>query len=262
MTTPTLSNGQDNEQQLIQPVHATLIASNDILTREQLALIPTPPSTKTHKPIPHHEVVQAVAETFGLRRIGLRNEQYAVSKDGMRMFGTMELDMGSHGVTYVAGLRNSHDKSMCLGLTAGYRVMVCENLAFNGDYTPVLRKHTKNVNLQDLLSVGIDNLLRNYEPMQRDIARFQETRLADVTAKLCIYEAFIEQRTDLPKHLMRPVHDLYFTPQHEEFQERNLWSLNNAFTSAIKVLDPVRQQIAAADIGQYFQQLKEAKTHG
>jgi hypothetical protein len=35
------------------------------------------------------------------------------------------------------GIRNSHDKSIRLGLTAGLRVFVCSNMAFSGDFTPV-----------------------------------------------------------------------------------------------------------------------------
>jgi hypothetical protein len=43
----------------------------------------------------------------------------------------------------------------------------------------------------------------------------------------------------VPKALARPVHELYFNPQHEEFQSRTLWSLSNAFTSAFKELEPI-----------------------
>jgi len=35
------------------------------------------------------------------------------------------------------GIRNSNDKSIRLGLTAGLRVFVCSNMAFSGDFTPV-----------------------------------------------------------------------------------------------------------------------------
>ena len=36
------------------------------------------------------------------------------------------------------GIRNANDKSMRLALTVGYRVFVCDNMAFNGDFTPLL----------------------------------------------------------------------------------------------------------------------------
>ena len=37
--------------------------------REELALVPTPPATETHRPIPHHEIVRALVETLGFRTL-------------------------------------------------------------------------------------------------------------------------------------------------------------------------------------------------
>jgi hypothetical protein len=58
--------------------------------------------------------------------------------------------------------------------------------------------------------------------------------LTDVTAELVIYESFMEGKLEAPKHLDRTVHDLYFEPRYEEFKLRTIWSLSNAFTSAVK----------------------------
>ncbi len=65
-----------------------------------------------------------------------------------------------------------------------------------------------------------------------------QSELTDVAAKVTIYQAFIEGELDVPKHLARRVHDLYFEPGFEEFKPRTVWSLSNAFTSAFKELDP------------------------
>ena len=46
-----------------------LIASDRKISREELALVPTPAGTATHKPIPHVEVVNALIETLGFRHI-------------------------------------------------------------------------------------------------------------------------------------------------------------------------------------------------
>jgi len=63
--------------------------------------------------------------------------------------------------------------------------------------------------------------------------------MTDVAAKVVIYEAFVEDRLEAPKHLARTVHDLYFEPKYyEEFRTRTIWSLSNAFTSAFKAADP------------------------
>lgn len=107
------------------------------IPREELALVPTPPATDTHKPVPHHEIVQALIETLGFRHIGVVHDEYTVSPDGMKMFGVLDLETEMHGARFAIGLKNSHDKSMRLALTCGYRVFVCSNMAFSGDFTPV-----------------------------------------------------------------------------------------------------------------------------
>ncbi|MGA2201581.1 MAG: hypothetical protein ABSG40_06420 [Terriglobales bacterium] len=77
--------------------------------------------------------------------------------------------------------------------------------------------------------------------------------MTDVTAKVVIYEVFIEGRLEATKHLARSVHDLYFEPKYEEFRPQTIWSLSNAFTSAFKELDPVPQFKATGKLGEFLE---------
>jgi hypothetical protein len=90
---------------------------------EELVLVPTPLATETHRPIPHHEIVQALIETLGFPHIGVVHDEYAVPPDGMKMFGVLDLATEMEGCRFSIGLRNSHDKSMRLAITCGYRVL-------------------------------------------------------------------------------------------------------------------------------------------
>ena len=223
--------------------------------REELALVPTPAATETHRPIPHHEIVRALVETLGFRHIGVVHDEYAVSPDGMKAFGVLDLASEMEGCRFSIGLRNSHDKSMRLAMTCGYRVFVCSNMAFAGDFTPVLAKHSKSFSLIDCISVGVDRMQRNFEPMRKQVETWQRSELTDVTAKVVIYEAFVEGKLEAPKHLARTVHDLYFEPKYEEFKPRTIWSLSNAFTSAFKALEPIPQFRATAKLGEFLETL-------
>ena len=40
-------------------------------------------------------------------------------------------------------------------------------MAFAGDFTPVLAKHSKSFSLTDCVTVGVDRMQRNLEPMQK-----------------------------------------------------------------------------------------------
>jgi hypothetical protein len=178
--------------------------------------------------------------------------EFAVSQDGNKCFGLIEMEHGFTGARFALGLRNSHDKTMRLALTVGYRVFVCDNMAFHGDFQPVLAKHTKNFQLNRALSGGIDDMQRNFKPMVEAVDRWKESQLSDVAAKMIIYRAFVEAELEVPRHLDRKVHELYFDPQHEDFRPRTVWSLSNAFTSAFKELDPIPQYRATGKLAGFL----------
>lgn len=236
---------------------STLIAHVDTekVSYETLALVPCPPATTTHKPIPHHQVVDALVETLGFRHIAIHKMEFAVSHDGNKCFGLLELDQTFTGCRFALGLRNSHDKTMRLAMTVGYRVFVCDNMAFHGDFTPVLAKHSKNFVLTRALSTGVDDMQRSFQPMVQAVEKWRGSQITDVTARLIIYRAFVEAELEAPRHMDRRVHDLYFNPQTEEFQPRTMWSLSNAFTSAFKELEPVPQFKATGKLAGFLEKV-------
>ena len=69
----------------------------------------------------------------------------------------------------------------------------------------MLAKHTKHLSLIDVLSVGVDRIQRNFEPMRKQVEAWKSTRIPDEAAKLVIYRAFVEGESDVPKHLARRV---------------------------------------------------------
>ena len=95
-------------------------------------------------------------------------------------------------------------------------------------FTPVLAKHSKSFSLIDCTSVGVYRMQRNFEPMRKQVEAWQRSELTDVTAKVVIYEAFVEGRLEAPEHLARSVRDLYFEPRYEEFRPRTIWNFMNS----------------------------------
>src|ERR1043166_8480324 len=98
----------------------TLLSSTGKITRQELQLIAAPQGTATHRPIPHHQIVQALVETLGFRHIGVVRDEYAVSPDGMKMFGVLDLETEMHGCRFSIGVRNGNDKSLPLPMPLGY----------------------------------------------------------------------------------------------------------------------------------------------
>ncbi len=238
-------------------IGSTLVAHSGArkITREELMEIPVPEGTRTHQPLSHYQIIEVLEEALSFRYLKVIRDEYAVSVDGMKMFGVMDLNLEFTGCRFSIGLRNSNDKSMRLALTAGYRVFVCDNMAFSGDFSPLLHKHTRKLELYDAISVAVDRIHRAFEPMKQQVQAMRESVLTEEEVKLLIYRAFLDRNIrGVPRHLMPVVHDLYFKPQHEAFVPRNLWSLSNAFTSAFKKLAPTKQFEATARLGEYLAQ--------
>lgn len=98
--------------------------------------------------------------------------------------------------------------------------------------------------------------------MRRQVEDWRVQQLTTAAPKLTIYRAFIEADLDIPKHLARKVHELYFTPQHPEFEARTMWSLSNAFTSAFKEFDPIPQFRATESWAGFLNQRPSPKSGG
>jgi hypothetical protein len=219
---------------------------------DNLKGLPVPEATRTYQPIPHHRIVEALIETLGFRNISVIKQEFAATPDGAKMFGVLDLDYEFTGCRFAIGIRNANDKSMRLALTVGYRVFVCDNMAFKGDFTPVLAKHSKSFDLVDSLAIGVDRMQRNFAPLQQTVEGWRHQHLSDDEARVVIYEAFVEGKLEVSPKIIRSVHNHWFNPPYEEFQARTLWSLSNAFTSSFKELKPFNQYKATAKLSPFI----------
>lgn len=198
----------------------------------------------------------SLVETLSFRHTQVVKDEYAVSVDGMKMFGLLELDATFLDCRFSIGVRNAHDKSMRLGIVAGYNVTVCSNMMFEGDFKPVLAKHSKNFNLEDALTIGVDRIQRGWEPMRAGLERKKSCVLTDDQARLIIYQGFVTG--NFPIKLMKKVDKEYFAPSYEEFNTRTLWSVENSFTSAFKQLNPIPQYQATSALGNFIKNVSPA----
>ena len=229
-------------------------------TREQLADLPCPEPTRTWKPVPHYELVTGLAAALEARGITITRERFAVGGTDMaKLFGTFDLKVPDVPDTHVGtslGLRTANDRSWKHSMMAAARVFVCDNLAFSGSGGTVVlsRKHTSGFEIGEVFPPAIDLYLDKCGVWRADIDRMADFELTDGRAKEIVYDAFMGRRAALPVRLMDDVHRLYFDDEIQlaKFEDRSLWSLNNAFTEAVKGLRAVPQQRYGLEIGRYF----------
>ncbi len=120
------------------------------VSEAEVMSVEEPDFTKTWHPISHAKVVTSLNKACEERGLVTRERTYSLSKDGGKMFGVWDIDTGDSDGCYSLGFRNSTDKSMAYGVTAGNKVFVCDNMAFSGEYIS-FRKHTSGLNLDQLL---------------------------------------------------------------------------------------------------------------
>jgi hypothetical protein len=258
------SNGEAEQAEpiipeVVEPLNTTLMthAGASKVTRLELAQIETPSATDTFQPIAHSRLIDELEAALAFRHIRIERDEYAVSRDGMKLFGLIELNSDYEGIKFAIGLRNANDKSMRLGMVAGYRVFICDNMALSGDFKPLLAKHSKNFDLVESISMGVDRIQRGWNPLREAIEFKRNTMLNGVEAQSMIYRAFMEQK--FPIKLLRAVHNEYFVhPSYDEFREKTVWSLENAFTTAFKQLKPVQQYQATAKLGKFLKPYSQA----
>lgn len=224
------------------------------LGRQELLTLPIPASTHTHVVVPHAVMVERTIEALAYRKLEVVRDEYALTPDGLRMFGFLEINIEKDGVRLGLGLRNSHDKTFALGIIVGFRTFVCDNLAFRGEFVAVSKRHSKNVDIVEVIALGVDRAQRHFQPMMDTIDVWKNHQIPDIRAKEIIYDAVLGA-VEMPKHLLKSVNQNYFEPEAEEFKPRTLWSLQSAFTSAFKELDPIPMFKATSSLGTYFEAL-------
>ena len=96
-------------------------AHSELKSREDLRQLACPPATATFRPVPHYESVTALVETLLKRKLQVRREEYAVQRQGHRLFSVLDLvsDRGEYG--FAIGLRTGNDRSLSLQLICGLR---------------------------------------------------------------------------------------------------------------------------------------------
>lgn len=204
------------------------------VSRGELASSYTPSPTATWKPVPHLQVLQTVEKALLQRRITIMGQAHGLSHDGKRYFGLLEIlsPTGSE-ISWVVGIRNSHDKAFAAGVVAGSQVLVCDNLCFSGEVC-LARKHTGHIHadLPVIAEQAVDKM-RGYWFLHRQrIDAYKQKRVTDTRAHDLVVrsvDAGVMANSYVPKVLQE-----WREPSHEAFVPRSLWSLQNAFTEVFK----------------------------
>ncbi len=202
--------------------------------RMDVARVSTPRPTDTWTPIPHIALLNSVESSLRAVNLRIGNESHALSADENQYFGLIEL-LGSEERDYnlVVGIRNSHNKTLPIGLVAGTSVFVCDNLSFNGSVR-LMRRHTSNAqrDLPFLVSRGVGKLMQMWNQNDQRIAAYKECRIKDKTMHDLVIRAVDAQVCT--NRMLPMILKEWREPRYECFAEKNCWAAYNSFTEVLK----------------------------
>lgn len=246
----------------VRTAHATLISGRSTpMTRTELATLPVPQATSTHKPVPHIELIRGIEFALGEQQISITNEKFSVNREGNAMFGVMDLagitGMSLEGFGAALGLRTANDRTMSIQLGVGAKVFICDNLAFHADMIALRKKHTSGLDLISNLRDAVRRFIEKFWVMSKQFDDLKSTVITDDQARVRIYDAFAKEI--LAPRYFPAVHQAYFgtvdttvesaaagaqvVPFDPQFKG-TVWALHNAFTWALKSASlPVQQAV-------------------
>ena len=221
------------------------------VSRSDLKDVPTPMPTKTHKPVPHVQIAELIAQEAQNRGYAIVSEEYGLNPSKEKMFGVFRFHPEGHPeYARALGFRNSHDKSLAVGLTVGLSITVCDNLAFGGE-TTIHRKHTSGIEIENLIPEAFDGLTHQYIKLELNVDKLKREEVTMTKAKLTIVKA--AEMKAINSCDIIPVLEEFRTPRHDEFASRNSWSLYNSFTEIVKKYSAVRSALCYRRLGSLFE---------
>jgi hypothetical protein len=235
-------------------MQGTLVHSrSQLVTREELLTISPPLGTATWRPIAHGDLVLAIERQLMARGIGISKSQFALQREGARLFAVLDLTLETTDEFSAAmGIRTANDRSMALEIAVGVKVFVCDNLAFSGDLIALRRRHTARFELDADIARAVGRYEAHLLTLQRSIAVIRETPLSDETARSLIFQIF--RKEILPLRHFRQVAETYFAPRPEmtDVLPRTLWGLHNACSRAVHDIAPAPAFEATVELGKFF----------
>ncbi len=227
-----------------------MMCEGKFVGRAEIALVPTPEATASWKPVPHIDVIDAVTEVVRTHDWQILDEQFGLARDGQKLFGVIRINRSSSSDwSRCIGIRNSHDRSLSVGLTAGISVLVCSNLSFGGSMV-LKRRHTSRIELTGLAIEAIDALEEEFLTLETVAEDLKLMYIKDDQARAAIVK--VAEAGAINSSDIVPIWREFKEPRYEEFADPTRWSLLNAFTENAKKYSPARADVCYRNLTRLF----------
>ena len=233
-------------------------AKDVLIDRENMRDLQTPaPMGVRHQPYPFHAFADSICDSIVESGFKIEQEEFAVSKDHMRLHGMLHVSNDSAVqipnadgalIRYqpdtipaprwnlTVGVRGAHDQSISRGICFGSRVITCSNLCFHGDLGNWKSKQTTNIGLRlpGMVRDAVSGLRGAAESLTVDFDGFNRTAITRDQGDSVLVDIFRSGGFS-GSQLARAIEDwdMCSVPEHTA-NGRTLWWLFNAATFALK----------------------------
>lgn len=202
------------------------------LTEPELFQIIVPSKTESYSPVSHYFLINALHEKIKQLGLDIQSKWYRTDAGGSKMIGQWQIGMGDEEMRVLIGFKNSYDKSMSLGLSAGASIICCEN-GMVDEEIKLIRRHTGSI--VDELNEKFDEIAKNFQftfaQLQRDRDMMKGIILTSRDISIIMGRLYFEEEL-LTSVQLNVVKDQLKNSQW--FKGDTSWDLYNHITFALK----------------------------
>ncbi len=206
---------------------------------EDLRNIPTPMGTRSYQPVPHYTLAVKIASIASelLTGFALDRSVYGTARSGAQLFGLLTFKNSNTELGLSIAFTSSLDKSLSLKIATGGTVFICSNLCITGKILKA-RKHTTTLldDLDEMILTSVFRARSSYTSALMDAQAMKAVPMGDEDAYHLLGSLF-GHKVLSPRQMPVALKE-WHEPSHPDFEERNLWSLYNASTEALKSCPP------------------------
>ncbi len=212
-----------------------LMGTEKRVVEAEVIAVPDVEFTKTWHPVHHRDVISTLAESVNSYGMEIETKEYSITRNGLNMFGVWKLVQKENGMQWSIGLRNSMQKQMAIGVCAGTNVMVCDNMAFSGEFMN-FRRHTGKLDIDELrvfCEVSTSNVIDKIAGMCKWQKSLREHHVPEDEFKVLTYDM-------LKNNVFPPSKFRQFIDAHQEERtidmenDPNLYNVHGAVTRLLR----------------------------
>ena len=233
---------------------------SQLVSFEDVKNVCAPSTSQTYMPIPYADAISYLLAEVE-RQLGLtpRTQEFALNKEGKKLFARFNYDVGDTKSNLSVGLRGSYDKSMAWKIGGGQSMLICDNMCFSASAFVIMRKNTLYSwrDYKELVASHVAKLPAHYEATKKECKVLEEVP-CNQTRGYAILGVALGRKVLTPTQASAAYGD-WDKPRYADFENRTLWSLYNCVTEGLKKGDASGTINRYANAHAFFQEMATRK---